>query len=200
MLFAAAVPLVIASTAWACARLAIIHVSPNSAKPGATVTVTGRNFDPPVNSRGVRFSPVSIRLDSRNGPVLAQATTDSRGRFSVSMTVPKARAGSRVLLGTQHAQVTGAPSAGTPARAVLRVAGKKRSRRSSRRRTVAPVAWLPAKPGGPGATGGAPAIGDLPAAAAAGGILALALSGAGLTVLLGARRRRTDVPASRGLG
>ena len=179
LILAAAVPLVIASAAWACARLSVLHVNPNVAKAGATVSVIGRNYD--------RNAPVSIRLDKRTGPVVWSGTTDRSGNLSGSFAVPNVRPGAHILLAAQQT-ATGVTAAGQPARAVLRVTGTAaRSRKS--RRSVAPVAWLPAAPSDPGASDGAPLGGVPMPAAVAGGILALGLSGTGLMVLLGARRR-----------
>ena len=178
ILAGAVIPLAIASTAWACARLSVIKLNAGQASPGAQVFGVGRNFDPP--SRG--STPVTIRFNSRSGAPLTQATPNAEGRISFSFRVPNAPRGGYAILATQTTR-EGRPAAGTPARAPLRVRGASGSRRARRGEIVAPV-------GGSASSGGGPT----PAPVAAGG-LALALSGGGVFLLLGARRGQSGLAA-----
>lgn len=169
-----AVPLIVAATAFACARLATLKLDRKSGKAGTEVTATGRNFNSTQNS-----SAISLRFNSRNGQVLWTGRPDELGRFQTSFTLPKARKGHYVILATQVMQ-NGAPAPGTPGRAPIRMKRTKKAKQS--KKAAAPVAVAPL-PGGPG---GSPGPGLLPIG---GGALALLLAGGGLA--LGARRRGT---------
>ena len=186
LVLAAAVPLAVASTAYACAALATLYLSKSGGKPGTVVNVDGRNY----SNTGSSASEVAIRLDSRNGRVLWQGPAVNN-RIQGSFKVPKARAGYHILLATQQ-RADGRPVAGTPGRGTLKISGK------TRRGAVA-APFGSANPEQPGGTGGAsPVFGSLPGPVTLGGfLLALVLAGSGLLVLAGARRGGGLVPTRR---
>ena len=186
LICSAAIPLVIAATAWACGVLAFLKLDTSVARPGQLVTATGGNYGQ-VSSN----SPVSIRLDSRRGPVLATATPDPGGKINTTFNVPAtARTGWHVIMATQTTS-SGTPKSGTPGRTTLRIQGAAKG-------SSGPVAaWGPSKPTGPGGSeasvgsAGTPAV--LPTLL---GILAsLALLGTGLTLVRRGRARAADRPA-----
>lgn len=185
LILAAMVPLAVASTAYACARLATLYLNKSGGKPGTVVNGDGRNYDSSTTS-----SAVTIRLDRRNGRVVWQGGAGSDGRIRPSFRIPKARAGYHTLLATQQ-RADGRPSLGTPGRATIKISGRTRQ-------GAAAAPWGAAKPEGPGGTGGAsPAIGSLPAPVTLGGfMLALVLAGSGVLVLAGARRGGGLTPTS----
>ena len=78
-----ATALAAASLAWACSPEAVIGLTPQSAAPGATVTVTGEQF--------VEGDTVQLRWNAADGRVLA--TVSPRGRpgaeFRTTITVPR---------------------------------------------------------------------------------------------------------------
>ncbi len=117
LIFAAAVPLAAASVAWACGVLATVTLDTRVAAPGQTVTATG------INYAARNASAVTLRLNSRNGAVLATATPDSNGRINQSFAVPSnVDPGWYVVLATQFNN-NGTPKSGTPGRTTLRVQG-----------------------------------------------------------------------------
>ncbi len=185
MIFAAAVPLAAASVAWACGVLATVSADTRVASPGQAVTVTGSNYA----SRNA--SAVTLRLNGRNGPVLATATPDSNGRINQTFTLPSnVDPGWYVVLATQF-NANGTPKSGTPGRTTLRVQG-------SASGSAAPAAapWRSSPPTGPAAS---PAItgGDAGGGSLLPMLLATALS---LTMLAGGWtlvRRRRPVSAPR---
>ena len=117
LIFAAAVPLAAASVAWACGVLATVTLDTRAAAPGQTVTATGSNYA----SRNA--SAVTLRLNSRNGAVLATTTPNSNGRINQSFSVPSnVNPGWYVVLATQF-NADGTPKSGTPGRTNLLVRG-----------------------------------------------------------------------------
>lgn len=151
-IFGAMAPLVVlVSSAWACGVLATLKVAPSSAAPGQTVQVTGVNYGqavpvPPATTP--TFTPVSIRLDSRTGPVLKTVTPTPTGRIDDTFQVPAGTAGGdHVVLATQNRISDGTPKAGTPGRTLMRVQG-------AAARSSAPGAapWSNSKPGAPSAS------------------------------------------------
>lgn len=171
---ALAVPLAVASLAFACARLATLDLDRKGARPGATINAEGRNF-----SNNEASSAVALRLNSRRGPVLWEGRPDRQGRFAASFQVPNARRGHYVVLATQLTG-EGRPAAGTPGRAPLKI---RRARR--RAAAVAPVATT--TPGG----------GGLPSAPTVAIPFLLLLGGAGATAIVAGARRREGRPAAR---
>lgn len=163
-----AVPLVVAATAFACARLATLKLDRATGPAGAEITATGRNFNSAPNA-----SPVAIRFNSRSGKVLWEGRPDAQGRFRASFTMPKATPGYYVILATQTV-ASGAPAAGTPGRAPIRVKRKKSG--------SAAVAG-PTGSGAPGSPPAMPALALLLGAIAAGGLVLSARRRAAAPVL-----------------
>ena len=112
---AVAAPVIVASAAFACQSLATLRANPNSGPAGTVVTLTGNNY-----SGSASASPITIRLDSRTGPILASIPPTSR--FTVTVNIPATNAGYHTLLATQYT-ASGAPVAGTPGRASFQVTG-----------------------------------------------------------------------------
>jgi len=138
LIFAAAVPLAAASVAWACGVLATVTLDTRVATPGQTITATGSNY---ARSNA---TAVTLRLNSRNGPVLATATPDSNGRINQSFSVPSSvDLGWYVVLATQ-VNNNGTQKSGTPGRTTVRVQG---SASSSSAPAAAPARTAP--PSGP---------------------------------------------------
>ena len=184
-----AIPLAVASTAWACGRLATLYLNPAGGRAGAEVTGVGRNYNSAPTA-----SEVTVRFNGRNGRVLWQGRADQNGRIFPSFQVPNVRAGNYVVLATQST-ADGRPAAGTPGRSPLRV-----RRGSSSTQSAAPL-WAPSKPGDPGPSahatagsgGGASGL-SVPAAL----LLLLALPAAALTVVfIGRRSHGAATPARR---
>lgn len=126
----AMVPLLAASAAYACQRLVTLHANPASAAAGAAdaVTVTGANYSMEATS-----SPVDIRLDTRDGPVLASIVVSELrgGRFTRNVTIPGNTAiGNHILIATQTL-ANGAPCVGCPGRANIEVTAAQASAASS---------------------------------------------------------------------
>ena len=181
LIVAAAVPLVVASAAYACARLATLNLETSTARSGTEVRFIGRNF-----STSPPNSAVQIRWRWRGGATLWEGRPTERGTISGSITVPRGRAGNYVVLGTQY-RPDGRPASGTPARAALRIPRARHSRRGEA--VPAVVSSKPADPSGPAA-----ALETLrsatPAPVTLGALLAaFALAGSGLAVLFGGRRQ-----------
>ena len=176
-----AVPLAVASLAFACGRLATLKLDRASGRAGATVDAVGRNFN-----TNAAASPVALRFNSRNGRVLWEGRADQRGMVRATFTIPRARAGHYVIVATQEV-AEGRPAAGTPGRAPLRVRGRTRSDSA--------VAALPPSGGTTGsAGGGAP---EAPMALAALLLVGLATGAGGL--MAGRRRRACAAPAPHDL-
>ncbi|MDQ3871087.1 MAG: hypothetical protein M3301_05670 [Chloroflexota bacterium] len=144
----AAVPLAVASTAWACGVLATLKLNTKVAAPNQTLTASGVNY-----SSSASASPVQIRLNSRDGAVLGEVPASqvgTGGRINATFQVPaSANPGWYVVLATQT--VNGVPKSGTPGRTTLRVQGA-----SKRGAAVAP--WSTSKPSGPGGSGATLAV------------------------------------------
>lgn len=126
---AVALPALAASAAYACQRLVTLHANPQSAAAGTAVQVTGVNYNTASTS-----SNVDIRLDGRNGPVLATiapASLGSKGDFAREVTIPAGTAsGNHILVATQTLS-SGAPCAGCPGRANIEVTGASAASNSS---------------------------------------------------------------------
>ena len=183
-----AIPMVVASTAWACGRLATLYLSSDSGRPGSEVTFTGRNYNTAPTS-----SDVFVRFNSRSGQVLAQARADASGRISGTLTVPSARRGNYVIVATQTT-ANGAQASGTPGRAPFRV---RRASSSSSALPLAPAMW--GDRSGPSAPQAAPASSQTSSSNGSGFSLPLAawvllgLSFGGAAIALVARRVRSTL-------
>ncbi len=105
----------VAAVAWACIPVATLEASPTEVKPGQQVTVTGAQYG--------EKSPVVIRFNALDGPVLASLTPAKDGLVNGTVTIPAdARPGNYVLVATQEA-VRGETTWGVPSRALVRVVG-----------------------------------------------------------------------------
>jgi len=143
LVFGAAVPLAVASTAWACGVLATLSLNTKVAAPGQAVTVTGKNYS---NTAEGGPSPVTVRLKSRSGAALTTVAA-TNGKIEDTFTVPANTApGWYVVLATQTL-ANGNPKSGTPGRTTLRVQGSAKDAAA-----VAPP-WASNNTSGP-ATGG----------------------------------------------
>jgi hypothetical protein len=151
LMVAAAVPLAVASVAWACGVLATLTLDTKVASPGQAISATGKNYGVSTPATGTTparvFSDVTIRLKSRSGTVLASTAPTAGGRISNTFTVPAGLSpGWYVVLATQN-NADGTPKSGTPGRTTLRVQGSAQSGSST------PVAapWSSSPPSGPAA-------------------------------------------------
>ncbi|MFN2608328.1 MAG: hypothetical protein ABR511_10655 [Acidimicrobiales bacterium] len=103
-----------AAGAWACVGVVSLTSSPATVQPGATLTVTGREFAQSV--------PVVIHLDSPTGPVLTTVPGPSStmtSKFTATVTVPPDISnGQHVLVATQDYHDM---NSGSPARSVFSV-------------------------------------------------------------------------------
>lgn len=139
LIFGAALPLAAASVAWACGVLATVTLDKKVAAPGQAVSATGKNYSDTAG-------PVSIRVDKRDGDVLATAASTGR-TIATSFIVPaNMKPGWYVILTTQY-NADGTPKSGTPGRTTLRVQGN-----AAQGAAVAP--WTGAGPSGPSVPGG----------------------------------------------
>lgn len=185
----AAVTLAIASTAWACGVLATLKANPGAVAPGQAVTVTGNNY-----SSSAAASDVSIRLNGRNGPVLATAKPPTGSTsLNANFTLPSITPGWKVLVATQT--VNGVPKTGTPGRTTMRVQGAAQAQRSRRQRSeVLGAPWSSSDPTGPSGSAASVAVdgggsGGPTLPTLLGIVMSLGLLGTGLTLVA---RNRTS--------
>ncbi len=176
VLAAVAVPLAVASAAWACGVLATLSLTPRHTHVGAVVSGFGDNF-----STSPKASAVLLRFNNRSGPVLWSGRPNSNGTIAPTFTVPNVRPGYYLADATQTGP-TGAQAAGTPGRAVLLIGNPAPPRHG--RSGAWPVASAPS-PGGSG-TGfsGLPGPDGTLVALLSAGLLA-----GGMGLLIGDRRR-----------
>ncbi|MGI8808992.1 MAG: hypothetical protein ACR2KK_14355 [Acidimicrobiales bacterium] len=132
---------VAASAAFACTNLATINLSSPMGKPGEAITVTGTGFmasaaEMPMDDGMVMDmapggtgmaptsvrSPVVLRWNGPDGPVLSEAIPDRGGTISVLFTIPETQAGYYTVLAVQK-NLHGFDVYGTPARAPVQVIG-----------------------------------------------------------------------------
>jgi len=143
LVFGAALPLAVASVAWACGVLTTLSVNTKVASPGQTVTVTGKNW-----STNAGTTPVTIRLRSRTGQVLATTAVQPSRGISETFALPASLSpGWYVILATQF-NANGAATAGTPGRTTVRIQGAA----SSQDAAVAAAPWGSSTPSGPAAS------------------------------------------------
>lgn len=81
-----AVPLAVASLAWACVPRGTVTVEPASAPSGSSITVTATGFP--------RDTPIDVRWNGQDGPRL---TTGTGPAFTAQVTVPRVAAGAYVI-------------------------------------------------------------------------------------------------------
>ncbi len=190
---------VVGSAAFACTNLATINLSTAMGKPGEAVTVTGTGFlanadEMPMDGMVMEMgpgssgmgdmptrSPVVLRWNGTDGPVLSQAVPDRSGTISVVFDIPDTPAGHYTVMAVQK-NPQGFDVYGTPARATIQVLGPGQSRPDAARGS-----------GSPGGDGQTSSIGLL-ALTVGLGVLSLGLVGAGSVAAARARSRRR-VPA-----
>lgn len=144
LIFGAALPLVVASAAWACGVLATLKVDKRVAAPGETITATGKNYGNGTGSTA-GASDITIRLRSRSGQVLK--TLPPAGSINTTFTLPSDLSpGWYTILATQNL-ANGTPKSGTPGRTTLRIQGAARGDNGA---AVAP--WNSSRPAGPAAS------------------------------------------------
>ncbi|HWF52511.1 MAG TPA: hypothetical protein VG294_17850 [Solirubrobacteraceae bacterium] len=183
-----AVPLSFASLAYACGVLATVHFNHASTSPGASISAIGGNY-----STAKTASLVVLRFNGRAGTVLWSGHPDANGSIHSTFTVPSVGPGYYLIFASQTT-ATGAPVAGTPGRAVLRIGSPSSARRAA-------AALWPSNGSGPGASShstvanpGVPGRGS-----GAGTLIALAsavLLAGGVLVLLDDRRRGRHTTAA----
>lgn len=140
LVFGAALPLAVASAAWACGVLTTLTLDQKVATPGSLLTATGRNY-----SANATASTVTLRLQSRSGTVLTTVTPSADRKISKQFTLPASLSpGWYVVLATQFNQ-NGSPVAGTPGRTTVRVQGAA----SAKDAQVAGAPWSGSEPKGP---------------------------------------------------
>jgi len=153
-IFGATVPFVVlVSAAWACGVLATAKVAPSTAAAGQTVQVTGSNYGrsvPDAAGTPPAFTPVSIRLDTRTGPVLKEVNPAPDGKINTTVQTPAVAAGDHILLATQNRISDGTPKAGTPGRTTMRVQGAAARGAAASSNVPAASPWSNSKPGAPG--------------------------------------------------
>lgn len=173
LVLGAAVPLVLASAAYACASLATLNVDPERGRPGATITGKGGNYcaDPSC-------SPVTVHFKGRSGPVLAEIRPGADRKISFEFKVPKAARGWYSIVAVQN-KADGNPVAGTPGRASLKV-----TRASANRGSVAAPLWSNDQT--PPRSDSAPTRSGIELPVSSGALFAAALASLALTIALGA--------------
>ncbi len=188
-------------SAFACANLATLNLSTMSGKPGTLVTFTGASFAGPRPANGFVATPVVVRWQDKDGPVLAEVTPDRQGTISASFTVPEVPPGTYVILGIQEtarrlpdAPPDAAPTyfaeLGTPARTSFEVLAPGRG----------PVLRAPATGSVDGGTGGAQDQLDSTVwivLTAAFGAVAMSLFGGGLIAFIHQSRKAKEPAAAR---
>lgn len=144
LVFGAALPLAVASAAWACGVLATLSIDTKVAAPGQAITVTGKNYS---NTADGGPSPVAIRLKSRTSDAITTINA-AGGQINKTFALPESTPpGWYVVLATQTL-ANGNPKSGTPGRTTLRVQGS-----ADKSAAVAPP-WASNNTSGP-ATGSA---------------------------------------------
>lgn len=120
-----AVPLVLASAAYACASLATLSIDPERGRPGATITGKGGNY-----SSDPAASTVTLHFKSRSGPVLWEGRPSAERKIAFEFEVPDAAPGWYSVIAVQN-KADGNPVAGTPGRSSLKVRATATNRGSS---------------------------------------------------------------------
>ena len=135
---------VLGGAAFACTNLATLNLSTSMGKPGDAVTVTGTGFmasvdEMPMDGMVMEMgpggtsmmgttaglsarSPVILRWNGPDGPVLSDAIPDKSGTISVLFDIPEAQPGHYTVVAVQK-NAQGFDVYGTPARAAIQVVG-----------------------------------------------------------------------------
>ena len=149
-----------AAAAYACTALATLNLSTTSGPAGTTVAAKGAAF-----SAAPGASPVTLRLDKVDGPVLAQAVP-TRGTFTTNFAIPQGVSpGPHVIVATQQ-NARGQTVPGTPARAPFQVNGA-----NGQPAAPAQPAAEPVRPAADGSNGTGIAIGAIGLMLFAGGFV-----------------------------
>ncbi len=141
---AAAASVIAGAAAFACTNLATLNLSTSMGKPGDAVTVTGTGFmasvdEMPMDGMVMEMgpggtsmmgttaglsarSPVILRWNGPDGPVLSDAIPDKSGTISVLFNIPEAQPGHYTVVAVQK-NAQGFDVYGTPARAAIQVVG-----------------------------------------------------------------------------
>lgn len=116
----------LAFAANAAAQSGAMVITPGTASPGQSITVTAGNF-----ASGAGVNPPAVRLSTRNGTVLSNPAPDGAGAITATFPVPAGLApGTYLLLATQT-YTNGRQKSFTPARGRLRVVAARRGGSSS---------------------------------------------------------------------
>lgn len=176
----AAVVMAAGMAAFACTNLATLGTSAPSGEAGTAVNVSGSSFA--AAQDGAAASPVLIRWNKVDGPVLAEITPDATGSISGTFNLPEADPGHYVLVATQVDE-EGEPQFGTPARVAMEILGPSGE-------SVAPPAAQAAASSSSGGDSSASTVAVLGL-----GVLAVGLFAAGCASFLQERRRLAAGPA-----
>jgi hypothetical protein len=196
----------VASGAFACTNLATVNLSASAGRPGDVVTLTGSGFqastdEMPMDDMAMTElakggtgtgstaglavrSPVVLRWDGPDGPVLADAVPDRSGTVSVVFAVPVTKSGSYSVVAVQK-NPQGVDVYGTPARAPFEVLGVGQQPGAEARGSGSEGAGQPSSTGRLLLTAG---LGVL-------GLALLAAGGSAATRVVGSRR---EVPVKAG--
>lgn len=177
----AAVVMTAGVAAFACTNLATVGTSAPSGEAGTAVTVSGSSFA--AAQDGAAASPVLIRWNKLDGPVLAEIPPDATGSISGTFTLPEADPGHYVLVATQVDE-EGEPQFGTPARVAMEILGP------SGESVAPPAAQAAASSSSSGRDSSASTVAVLGL-----GVLAVGLFAAGCASFLQERRRLAAGPA-----
>lgn len=188
----------VAGAAFACTNLATVNLSSSMGKPGDAITVTGSGFmanaaEMPMDDGMVMDmtagmgdmtvrSPVTVRWNGPDGPVLSTAVPDRSGTISVLFNIPDAQAGHYTVVAVQK-NAQGYDVYGTPARAPIQVIG-------AGGRTGDGVAGS-----GPAGASGGPTSPGILALTVGLGVLGVSLLAAGGVFATRTARARRGVPA-----
>lgn len=128
----------VAGAAFACTNLATVNLSSSAGRPGDAITVTGSGFmanaaEMPMDGMVMEMgagtmgdmtvrSPVTLRWNGPDGPILSTAVPDRSGTISVLFNIPETQAGHYTVVAVQK-NAQGYDVYGTPARAPLQVLG-----------------------------------------------------------------------------
>ena len=196
---AAGVVVLVAGAAFACTNLATVNLSSPMGKPGDAITLTGTGFmanaaempmDGMVMDMGpggmmgdltVR-TPVTVRWNGPDGPVLSTAVPDRSGTISVLFTIPETQPGHYTVVAVQK-NAQGYDVYGTPARAPLQVVG------------AGQPAGAGVRGAGPEGAGGASTSPGILALTVGLGVLGVGLLSAGGVAATRTARARRGVPA-----
>jgi hypothetical protein len=135
LMFAAALPLIATSIAWACGVLATAKADKKVAAPGESVTVTGKNY-----STSATASAVTVRLAKRSGDVLSTTAPNANGAISTTFAMPSNLSPGWYVLQVLQFNANGTPKSGTPGRTTIRIQGSA---------AAAATPWTGSTPSGP---------------------------------------------------